>query len=37
MIDTNCIGAELLHQSGIKLALFGIDERVLVNELVGNS
>jgi hypothetical protein len=37
MVDANGIGTELRHQGGIQLALVCVDQRVLVNELVGDT
>lgn len=37
MVDTDCVGAQFLHQSGVQLALSGINEGVIVGKLVGNS
>jgi hypothetical protein len=37
MIDTNGVGAELLHQSSITVALFSIDERIILDELISNT
>lgn len=37
MVHTNRVGAELLHQSSIKLALGSVHERVVFDELVGNT
>jgi hypothetical protein len=37
MVDANGISTELLHKSSIQLALGCVDERVLVDELVGNT
>jgi hypothetical protein len=37
VVNANGIGTKLLHQVGIKLALVCVDERVLVDELVGDT
>ena len=37
MVHPNGIGAEGRHESSIELALIGVDQRVLVNELVGDT
>jgi hypothetical protein len=37
MVDANGISTELLHKSGIQLALGRVGERVLIDELVGNT
>lgn len=37
MVDTDCVGAQFLHQSGVQLALSGINEGVIVGKLVGNT
>ena len=37
MIDSNGIGTELLHDLGVELTLVCVDERVLVDELVGDT
>lgn len=37
MIDTNSIGPQLCHQTGIEFALLLVDERVQIGKLVGNA
>jgi len=37
VVDTDCVGAQFLHQSGVQFALSGINERVIVGKLVGDS
>lgn len=37
MVDTDRVGAKLLHEGGIALALLGVDQGIRRGELVGNS
>ena len=37
VVDSDCIRSELLHKVCITLALFGIDKRIVFDELVGNT
>lgn len=37
MVHANGVHSQFLHQGKVPLALVGIDERILGNELVGNT
>jgi hypothetical protein len=37
VVDSDCVGAQFLHQSGVQFALSSINERVIVGKLVGDS
>lgn len=37
MIDTNAVDAQLGHASDVAFALIGVNERIIGDELVGNS
>lgn len=37
MVDANGVGSEFLHESGVKLALSGIDEGIVFDQLIGNT
>ena len=37
MVDTDRIGSQLLHECSVKLTLGGVHERVIFDELVGNT
>lgn len=34
MVDTNCIGAQCLHECSVKRALLCVDERIIGNKLI---
>lgn len=37
VVDTDGVGANVLHKTGVELALGVVDERVVGDELVGDS
>lgn len=37
MVDSDCVGAQLLHESGIELALGRICKGIVLDQLIGNT
>jgi len=37
VVDSDGVGTKLLHKVGIELALCGVDERIVLNQLIRNA
>lgn len=37
MVHPDGVGSELFHQSNIKLTLFGVDQGIVGNKLIGDA